>query len=114
MFDYDLDRVTKALNIHGFDVIMLLDTAGTILAEKSSGDVDSELIAEHCSSIVQLSQSLAGHLHGGAIQSAAFEFERKKILLGAVNGVIVCGVPGDSFPIDSAQNELSHAIKALL
>lgn len=114
MFDYDLDRVTKALNIHGFDVIMLLDTAGTILAEKSSGDMDSELVAEHCSSIVQLSQSLAGHLHGGTIQSAALEFERKIILFGAVNGVILCGVPGDSLSLDSAQKEISHAIKALL
>ena len=114
MFEYDFDRFTKALNLPGFDLVLLLDANGTVLAEKSTASVDLGLIADHFSSIVQLAESLAGHLNGGTLRTAALEFEKRRVLFGTVNGFIVCGVPGNGTPTVYARNEITSAIEMLV
>ncbi len=112
--DFDFDRFAKAMNIQGFDLVMIVDMTGSIIVEKSADNVDRELLAEKTANIVQLALSVAEPLRAGALQTAAFEYSERKILLGISEHVIICGIPNKSTPSAYARNEIAHATKALM
>lgn len=114
LFDFDFDRFTKALHIQGFDFVLLLDSSGTILAERSSSEFEQEIVSEHVTSIIQLANSFSEQINGGLLQAASFEFASLKLLIGATPTFTLCGIPAKGTPQMYACNEIQHALRALL
>jgi predicted regulator of Ras-like GTPase activity (Roadblock/LC7/MglB family) len=113
-FDFDLDRFANAMDMKGFDVVLLIDADGTVIAENSVTEFDCESLAEHCSSILHLSKSLSDHLEFGAPASTTFEFQDRTLLIRHVDLFALCGVLGQDTTITDARDAMSKAMKSLL
>ncbi|MAT39536.1 MAG: hypothetical protein CL946_08015 [Ectothiorhodospiraceae bacterium] len=110
----ELERFRKAIAVQGFDIILIADTEGFLLAENSESSADSDRLASLSAMLVSSMRQISDTIDSGAFNIAILEYDEKTILTGGIHDYVVMGIPSQKTPIGFARKEMKKSLNMLL